>query len=407
MEYCHCGSIGAYLRSGNRLKEEELREVVSCCLLGLSYLHNRNVMHRDIKPDNLFISESGVIKLGDFGLAVQLEHSCSKRNNVCGTSMYMAPEVYEEEACLKSDVWALGMSVIEMAESKNPFAGMTSAKIVNQVLNKPSPSLSSSGWSSDLVDFVKQCLVKDANERSSVDALLKHPFVKDSIERIRDKGNSSLLFQLAERVGNATPPTNDEITESMNVVGVTMLNKPMTQEDIVRAEHVLHINDEDDLFIGKPDTDAIYMKSGLCNDPDIVEWKLDVYPGLKELVVGDDCLQCVKGFELSEFKCLEKVEIGARCFTKTLGCFEVNGCEKLRRFVIGKESCVKWSSFVMRNCDSIQEVSIGDGCFVSCENTVFESLSALTKLTVGKESFRGDEKKKSALVMKSECFERE
>ena len=63
----------------------------------------------------------------------------------------------------------------------------------------------------------------------------------------------------------------------------------------------------------------------------------------------------------------------------------------------------------MRNCDSIQEVSIGDGCFVSCENTVFENLSVLTKLTVGNEAFRGDEKKKkkSALVMKSDCFERE
>ena len=60
----------------------------------------------------------------------------------------------------------------------------------------------------------------------------------------------------------------------------------------------------------------------------------------------------------------------------------------------------------MRNCGVI-EVSIGDGCFVSCENTVFESLSALTKLIVGNEAFRGDEKKKSALVMKSECFERE
>ena len=230
--------------------------------------------------------------------------------------------------------------------------------------------------------------------------------MKDAVERIRDKGNSSLLLQLADRVGNVTPPPNDEITESMNVIGVTILNKPMTQEDKVRAEHVLRINDEDDLFIGKPNTDAIYMKSGLCNDPDIVEWKLDAYPELRELVVGDDCLQCVKGFELSEFKCLEKVEIGARCFTKTSGCFEVNGCEKLRRFVIGKESCVKWSSFVMKNCGVI-EVSIGDGCFVNCENTVFESLSGLTKLTVGKESFRGDEKKKSALVMKSECFERE
>ena len=113
-----------------------------------------------------------MIKLGDFGLAVQLEHSCSKRNNVCGTSMYMAPEVYEEEACLKSDVWALGISIIEMAENKNPFAGMTSAQVMNRVMSKPSPSLSSSGWSSDLVDFVKKCLVKDVKKRASVEELL-------------------------------------------------------------------------------------------------------------------------------------------------------------------------------------------------------------------------------------------
>ena len=374
MEYCHCGSVGAYLRSGNRLKEEELREVVSCCLLGLSYLHNRNVMHRDIKPDNLFISESGVIKLGDFGLAVQLEHSCSKRNNVCGTSMYMAPEVYEEEACLKSDVWALGMSVIEMAESKNPFAGMTSAKIVNQVLNKPSPSLSSSGWSSDLVDFVKKCLVKDVNERSSVEALLKHPFVKDSIERIRDKGNSSLLFQLAERVGNTTPC--ETTIESMNVVGVTILNKPMTQEDKVKAEHTLIMKEEDDMFEGDVSTESIQVLNGLCNASDIVEWKLEVYPGLKKLVVGDDCFQFVKELRLNGFKCLEKVEIGARCFSSSFdGEMEVSECDVLRSVVIGGGCCVNWSSFTLKNCDSIQEVSIGDGCFVNCESTVFESLS--------------------------------
>ena len=406
MEYCHCGSVGAYLRSGNRLKEDELREVVSCCLLGLSYLHNRNVMHRDIKPDNLFISENGVIKLGDFGLAVQLEHSCSKRNTTCGTSMYMGPEVYGEGAELKSDVWALGMSVIEMAESKNPFARCTSAQVMNRVMNMPPPSLSSSGWSSDLVDFVKKCLVKDVKKRASVEALLKHPFVKDSIERIRDKGNSSLLLQLADRVGNVTPPPNDEITESMNVVGVTMLNKPMTQDDKVRAEHVLRINDDNDLFVVKADTDAIYMKSGLCNDPEIVEWKLEVYPGLKELVVGDDCLQCMKGLELRGFKYLEMVEIGARCFCESEGYFEVSECAKLRNVRLGDGCCVNWSSFVMRNCGVI-EVSVGDGCFVNCENTVFESLSALTKLIVGNEAFRGNEKKKSALVMKSECFERE
>ena len=85
----------------------------------------------------------------------------------------MAPEVYGEGAELKSDVWALGISIIEMAEGKNPFAGMTSEKIMSQVLNEPSPMLSASKWSSDLVDFVSRCLVKDAKKRASVVELLE------------------------------------------------------------------------------------------------------------------------------------------------------------------------------------------------------------------------------------------
>ncbi len=70
-----------------------------------------------------------MIKLGDFGLAIQLEHSCSKRETVCGTSWYMGPEVYEGKAVLKSDVWSLGMSVIEMAEGRHPFVGMNSYEV--------------------------------------------------------------------------------------------------------------------------------------------------------------------------------------------------------------------------------------------------------------------------------------
>ena len=121
----------------------------------------------------MFLSETGVVKLGDFGLAVQLEHSLSKRTTACGTSLYMAPEVYQKNGELKSDVWSLGITVIEMAEGKNPFADCSSAMVMNRVITKPSPSLSSSQWSSDLVDFVSKCLVKDVNERASVDELLK------------------------------------------------------------------------------------------------------------------------------------------------------------------------------------------------------------------------------------------
>ena len=101
------------------------------------------------------------MKVGDFGLAVQLEHSCSKRSTMCGTELYMAPEVYEGSTGLKSDVWSLGISIIEMAEGKHPYGSMNSHQVVKKICFEDSPSLTSSGWSSDLVDFVKRCLVKE------------------------------------------------------------------------------------------------------------------------------------------------------------------------------------------------------------------------------------------------------
>ena len=85
----------------------------------------------------------------------------------------MGPEVYEGGACLKSDVWSLGMSVIEMAEGRHPLASCTSFQVMKKVCDGEPPCLSSSEWSSDLVDFVKRCLVKDVNRRSSVGELLK------------------------------------------------------------------------------------------------------------------------------------------------------------------------------------------------------------------------------------------
>lgn len=112
-------------------------------------------------------------KLGDFGLAVQLEHSCSKRATVCGTVLYMAPEVFGDGAVLKSDVWSLGISIIEIAEGKNPFENCNPFEVMNIVCNGDPPSFSSSTWSTDLVEFVKRCLVRDVKERASVEELMK------------------------------------------------------------------------------------------------------------------------------------------------------------------------------------------------------------------------------------------
>ena len=196
------------------------------------------------------------------------------------------------------------------------------------------------------------------------------------MDRIVKNGNSSLLLQLAKRVGNAAP--SKATTESMNVVAMTMLNHPMGEKTKMKERVV--IEKSVDLVEGDGSTEGIEVRSGACNEPSVVRWRLDVYSGLKELVVSDDCLQHVSELVLSGFARLESVEIGMRCFSSSFdGEMEVSGCDALKRVVVGEGCCVNWSSFVMRNCDSLQEVSIGDGCFVRCENTVFESAYCLNQ----------------------------
>ena len=113
------------------------------------------------------------MKLSDFGLSRQCNAGNFDDGSMCDALLYQAPEMLKDGAELKSDVWSLGMSIIEMVGGRNPYVGLTSTEFKNELLSKSLPSLSSSGWSNDLVDFVKRCLVKDVNERASVEALLK------------------------------------------------------------------------------------------------------------------------------------------------------------------------------------------------------------------------------------------
>ena len=82
----------------------------------------------------MLISEKGVIKIGDFGLSDKLNSSLSVRSGMCGTLLYMAPEVFDDQACLKSDIWSLGISLIELGECKNPFSGNSTISVIPSIL---------------------------------------------------------------------------------------------------------------------------------------------------------------------------------------------------------------------------------------------------------------------------------
>ena len=211
--------------------------------------------------------------------------------------------------------------------------------------------------------------------------------MRDSVERIRNKGKSILLSQLADKVENTYPhgilvgPSSVNVTPMSitpnpipfrqpqpSIVNVTPVNKP------IEYENELIVKEDEGIFYVDSRTERIVVKSGLCNDDDIREWGLSTCERLVELVVGNNCLQFLRGLKLNGLKCLERVEIGMGCMCKSEGgVFEVSGCEKLRSVEIGGGSCVNWNGFVMKDCEIVEEVSVGDGCFMSCENIVFDS----------------------------------
>lgn len=181
IEYCGGGSVMDILAIlGPTLNEQQIASICASTLKGLVYLHNQKKIHRDIKAGNILMNENGDIKLADFGVSAQLANTISKRQTVIGTPYWMAPEVIQETSYNgKADVWSLGITIIEMAEGKPPLHGIHPMRAIFMIPNKPPPSFTDkTKWSEDMIDFVAQCLQKNAAERRTSKELLKHKFIQ-------------------------------------------------------------------------------------------------------------------------------------------------------------------------------------------------------------------------------------
>uniref|UniRef100_H2ZZT2 non-specific serine/threonine protein kinase n=1 Tax=Latimeria chalumnae TaxID=7897 RepID=H2ZZT2_LATCH len=181
MEYCGAGSVSDIIRLRNKtLTEEEIATIVKSTLKGLEYLHFMRKIHRDIKAGNILLNTEGQAKLADFGVAGQLTDTMAKRNTVIGTPFWMAPEVIQEIGynCV-ADIWSLGITAIEMAEGKPPYADIHPMRAIFMIpTNLPPTFRKPELWSDKFIDFVKQCLIKNPEQRGTATQLLQHPFVK-------------------------------------------------------------------------------------------------------------------------------------------------------------------------------------------------------------------------------------
>uniref|UniRef100_A0A3Q2Q1N6 non-specific serine/threonine protein kinase n=1 Tax=Fundulus heteroclitus TaxID=8078 RepID=A0A3Q2Q1N6_FUNHE len=187
MEYCGAGSVTDLVKKtkGNCLKEDWIAYICREVLRGLSHLHSHHVIHRDIKGQNVLLTENAEVKLVDFGVSAQLDRTIGRRNTFIGTPYWMAPEVI---ACdenpdatydYRSDLWSLGITALEMAEGAPPLCDMHPMRALFLIPRNPAPRLKSKKWSKRFLSFVDSCLVKNHAHRPTTDALLKHAFIRD------------------------------------------------------------------------------------------------------------------------------------------------------------------------------------------------------------------------------------
>ncbi|XP_062574089.1 serine/threonine-protein kinase mig-15-like isoform X2 [Saccostrea cucullata] len=188
MEFCGAGSVTDLVKAtkGSSLKEEWIAYIGREMLLGgLAHLHSNKVIHRDIKGQNVLLTDNAEVKLVDFGVSAQLDKTIGRRNTFIGTPYWMAPEVI---ACdenpdatydNRSDLWSLGITAIEMAEGKPPLCDMHPMRALFLIPRNAPPRLKSNKWSSRFSNFVETCLLKDYMHRPNTETLLRHPFIKD------------------------------------------------------------------------------------------------------------------------------------------------------------------------------------------------------------------------------------
>ncbi|KAJ8979336.1 hypothetical protein NQ317_006970 [Molorchus minor] len=170
---------------GQSLKEEWIAYICREILRGLSYLHSNKVIHRDIKGQNVLLTDNAEVKLVDFGVSAQLDRTIGRRNTFIGTPYWMAPEVI---ACdenpdatydNRSDLWSLGITALEMAESQPPLCELHPMRALFLIPRNPPPRLKSKKWNKKFHGFIETVLVKDYHERPYTEQLLKHPFIRD------------------------------------------------------------------------------------------------------------------------------------------------------------------------------------------------------------------------------------
>ena len=232
LEFVSGGNVQQLLEQFGSFDETVVRLYALQMLQGLEYLHSRGVVHGDIKPANLLVSEKGQVKVSDFGAShiLGVEHDMA---SLTGTPRWMSPDMIQNgRASTASDVWALGCVVMEMATGQPPWCDVpvdNPFALVYHIGNASTVDLGCmSECSAALRSFVAECLNLNVNDRPSATALAKHEFIlrdpsgATSLERTKSTVDDHLAF--IERAAAAATSKNKEPSAARTGITAEMQN---------------------------------------------------------------------------------------------------------------------------------------------------------------------------------------
>jgi len=181
MVFCEMGDMYTKIhkQKGEYFPEEQILLWIAQLCLALSYVHDKQILHRDIKTQNIFIQNEHTIRIGDFGIAKGYNQNQDLGGSLIGTPLYMAPEVYNssKKYSFRSDIWSLGCCIFEMCNLKNAFEAKSWNAVFVKV-NKGQRAQLNSRYSLDMKNLVDSMLSVNGKNRPTIASILEKPFMK-------------------------------------------------------------------------------------------------------------------------------------------------------------------------------------------------------------------------------------
>ncbi|XP_068600429.1 serine/threonine-protein kinase 36 [Brachionichthys hirsutus] len=229
------GQLFAVLQEVGLLPESRVREIACQLVSALHYLHSHRIIHRDMKPQNVLLGESGVVKLCDFGFARSMSASTLVLTSIKGTPLYMSPELVAEKPYDHSaDLWSLGCILYELHQGEPPFYTNSIGQLVKMIVEEAVQ------WPDSMSDtcksFLKGLLTKDPEQRLSWPDLLHHPFVAGGVLVASDESVPNPLAVALPSPDTPTPKRLQASEKTAAASGVSRLLRKVREQSDNRKE---------------------------------------------------------------------------------------------------------------------------------------------------------------------------